>query len=292
MRPNILRLVSLTGMALLAGCATAQVRPTPVQTLPIQSLLANSALCERVLALDAEHLSTEDITSTLSKCPAPRIFNFNGSAFNTMDSFSRFLAGMGYPETALRSGGGALSLSSFQDAEKVAQGVRVSRESEKMRPMLIGHSQGGAFVMKVLHRLEPGSVSYASAIATGKWMRYLLGQWDMVPILRKVPDSVEEFTGYRLAGDLIGSDLPGVKASGNYEAEGTARVRNVVLEGAGHLSVTHVEALERFNAYTPDAPGKEEAKFFFAADIWYHVKKHWCLELQNLIREKSQKNVS
>ena len=53
---------------------------------------------------------------------------------------------------------------------------------------------------------------YAAALATGRLMRVLLGQWDMLPRLRTVPDTVEEFSGYFVAWDPIA--LTGPDAGG------------------------------------------------------------------------------
>src|SRR5262245_7864355 len=94
------RVILLGLLCLLSAC----VRPTPEprSTLPatsVQSLPLNRALADRVLALDAERVTAQDIALVLTKCPAPRIFNFNGSAFRTMDEFSGFLMDMGYPES-------------------------------------------------------------------------------------------------------------------------------------------------------------------------------------------------
>ena len=111
-------------------------------------------------------------------------------------------------------------------------------ETEGMRPVLIGHSQGGMLAIRVLYDLA-GAVSdaihvwnpltnraearttivdpvtgdvrpvvglrmrYAAAIATGKLPRLLLGQWSMLSRLSRIPDSVDDFTGYSLDWDLI-----------------------------------------------------------------------------------------
>ncbi len=48
------------------------------------------------------------------------------------------------------------------------------------------------------------------------------------------------------------------------------------------------------NAYVPGAdngnpPGADEGKgtnAFWAADVWFSIKKHWCIEAQRLIRAK------
>jgi hypothetical protein len=47
------------------------------------------------------------------------------------------------------------------------------------------------------------------------------------------------------------------------------------------------------DAYAPDLPRAAEtvpagdnAGALWAADVWYSIKKHWCLELQRLIRAR------
>ena len=36
----------------------------------------------------------------------------------------------------------------------------------------------------------------------------------------------------------------------------------------------------------PDIDGIDAGRLLVAADIWYDVKKHWCLEAQRVIRER------
>src|SRR3989338_6992279 len=91
-------------IGLTAGCA--HTRPPVISPMPVaslDSLLNDAPRCDRILALDPLRLSAEDIRTTLHQAPAPRILAFNGSAFNTMDPFSRFLIRMGYPEASVRN---------------------------------------------------------------------------------------------------------------------------------------------------------------------------------------------
>lgn len=140
-------------------------------------------------------------------------------------------------------------------------------------------------------------VPYAAALATGSLMRVLLGQWGMLSRLRTVPDSVDEFTGYFIEWDLIAGTSPGSAQSNPYRATGTAKVRNVTLPAEySHISlpaVAHLAANEVTRAwierYTPGmqppaTPGVDTRNLLHAADIWYSVKKHWCLEAQRLVR--------
>jgi hypothetical protein len=112
--------------------------------------------------------------------------------------------------------------------------------------------------------------------------------------LRRIPDSVEEFTGYSIEFDLIAWTLPG---GSEYKANGTAKVRNVVLPATyNHITtpITHELARDQaardwIDAYVPGAgarlePGADPPNdALWAADVWYSVKKHWCLESQRLM---------
>ena len=71
-----------------------------------------------------------------------------------MTSFGTFLVGMGYPEARIRDpGDGKWSHSPYEDAERLAGIIAWHYEQDGMRPMIIGHSQGGMQVVKVLHDL-------------------------------------------------------------------------------------------------------------------------------------------
>ncbi len=142
-------------------------------------------------------------------------------------------------------------------------------------------------------------VPYAAAIATGKLFRVLLGQWDMLDKLRAIPDSVGEFTGFLIKWD----PLAGTFGDGEpYHATGSAMVRNVALPAAySHIGIPVTLHLARnratrrwINAYLPtsDRPAAPEnldaetTNILHAAEIWYSVKKHWCIEAQRLIRAR------
>lgn len=137
---------------------------------------------------------------------------------------------------------------------------------------------------------------YAAALATGKLPRFLLGQWQMLDKLRAIPDTVEDFTGFSIDWDLIAGTLPG---SESYRAVGTARVRNVELAaGTSHIRMPLTRDLaldpatrawiEGYDpasppAARPEGPGIDASNIVHAADIWYSIKKHWCLGAQRLI---------
>jgi hypothetical protein len=304
------------------------------------SVLRNLSLDRRVedaiLALDPERLSEHEIWELLSHGPAPRIINIHGSVpIITMKSFSKFLIAMGYPKEKIRNPkDGAYSYSSYQSSKQLAGLLAWYYEREGMMPMLIGHSQGGMLVIKVLHELAGAfndriplwnpltedaedrlllidpltgaerpviglTVSYAAAIATGKLMRLLLGQWEMLSRLRKIPDTVKEFTGFSSEWDLLAGNFGRVEP---YHPLGSARVRNVTLPSEGsHITLPLTEHLATgtatrgwISSYTAegsspplvDGVGLESKNILLAAEIWYSVKKHWCLEAQRLIRAK------
>jgi hypothetical protein len=140
-------------------------------------------------------------------------------------------------------------------------------------------------------------VPYAAAIATGTLPRIWLGQWDMVQRLHKIPDTVTEFVAYSLDWDLLAGNFGRAEP---YRAIGDAQVRNITVPWtAGHTGVVFAKPLAVnpitrawINDYVPSsepAPppkdaGVDLANLVLAADIWYSVKKHWCLEAQRVIR--------
>ena len=292
------------------------------------------ALAARILALSPDHVSAADVRDTLSRFDAPRIIAIQGSvAFVSMQSFAQFLTSMGYPDDRLRDPrDGSYSRNSFDDSERLAGEVAWYYEHDGMMPMLIGHSQGGMLVIRTLYELagefhdpipvvDPTTgqildrttirdpltgatrsvvglkVGYAAAIATGKLARVLLGQWSMLPRLRAIPDTVEDFTGFSLAGDLIAGTVFGDEP---YRATGSANVRNVTLPSSySHIALPRMQHLalqsatrEWIDGYAPGTarplpadPGIDTENLLHAADIWWSVKRHWCIEAQRALRE-------
>jgi hypothetical protein len=260
-----------------------------------------------------------------------------------MKSFSQFLIGMGYPEAKIRNPrNGSYSYSCYESSEKIAGSIAWFYEREGMRPMMVGHSQGGIQAVKVLHELaghfseqipvwnpltdesekrysiiDPltGSerpvvgiqLSYATAVGAGGITRFLPNLWSMLSKLRRIPDSVEEFTGFYMGLDMFGGDLLGFGPSNEYEPNGTAKVRNVRLPtGYNHITVPVTKHLagsqeirDWINSYQPTEEPELTVTFassstniLWAADVWHSIKKHWCLEAQHLIRAKrALKNV-
>ncbi len=231
-----------------------------------------------LLSLDPNDISAREVSEVLSRLRAPRVINLNGSVpVVTMDSFSRFLIAMGYPEASVRNPmTGTYSYTSYQSTERLAGMVAWFYEKDGMMPIAIGHSQGGMVVIKVLHELagafrpriavtnpitgEPENrydimdpvsgeqrsvmglrLGFASAIATGDVMRLFLGQWDMLGRLREIPDTVEEFSGVSIDSDMLGKALFG---EDRYRSLGSALVRNVRLPAShSHLTVPLTEGL-------------------------------------------------
>jgi len=283
----------------------------------------------RLRHLDCSNVTAADVQQVLRHVPAPRILLLQGSVpIVTMEPFARFLIDMGYPEARLRDPrDGALSNVSFADSARIAGALAFDYERTGESPMMIGHSQGGALAIRVLHELagafhpaipvvDPATdeplgrtsivdpytrqprpviglrMAFAAALATGWLPRLLLGQWSMLPRLRRIPDTVDEFTGFDLPYDPIAGNIT---RPSPYVSEGTARVRTVLLPaGYSHVNLPAVEHLAHqpairawIDAWTPGAgyplqPG-DAANAIHAADIWHSVKRHWCLQAQRLL---------
>ncbi|HEV2978607.1 MAG TPA: hypothetical protein VG425_13585 [Casimicrobiaceae bacterium] len=147
-------------------------------------------------------------------------------------------------------------------------------------------------------------VGYVAVLATGTLPRLLLGQWSMLSRLREIPDTVEEFTGFSLEWDPIAGNFG---TADTYRATGSARVRNVTLpRGASHITLPQAQEyalnpitrdwIDRYvpGPGTPELPTDTQldvANLLHAADIWYSVKKHWCIEAQELIRGRRRQAV-
>ena len=306
----------------------------------LQEISLDFLMEDEILALDPEHISENDIKNVLSSAPAPRILNIHGGIYPVylvMISFSKFLMGMGYPEEKIRNPqDGSYSYSCYTSSKKLAGLVAWYYEKEGMRPMIIGHSLGGMQAVKVLHQLNGSfseaipvwnplsnkseerfsiidpltgeernvvgvNVSYATAVCSGGLTRLLPNQWDMFGKLRKIPDTVEEFSGFYIGLDLFGGDFLGFGPANLYESNGSARVRSIKLPaGYNHFLVPKTEHLTEnkeirdwINNYTPTGEPQLDIEFesssdniIWAADVWHSIKKHWTIEIQRLIRAK------
>ena len=278
MRKNLLRNILLVVVLIfIGGCATSKHAGPDGSLLRraetgevLRSFNIDPALEETILSLDPERITEKDVRQVLSRAPAPHIMNIHGGIYPVhlaMESFSRFLIGMGYPQEAIKNpGNGSYSYSCYDSSEKLAGILAWHYEHEGLRPMIVGHSQGGMQAVKVLHELAgkfDGKVnvwnpltdaeeerqtiidpltgteqpvvrltlSYVSAVGAGGVTRLLPNQWSMIGRLRSIPDSVEEFTGFSIGVDFWGGDFFGLSTSNLYQANGTAAVRNVKLPG-------------------------------------------------------------
>jgi hypothetical protein len=329
------------------GCATrpsGTVEPTREGKIErsnvLRSLALDQALEERILALDPQHISDYDVRSTLAAGPTSRIILLHASVYPVyliMTSFATFLEGMGYPGAKIRDPvDGAYSQSPYGSSERLAGEIAWYYERDGVRPLIIGHSQGGMQAIKVLYRLAGAfdpkvavwnaatdkpesrftiidpldgaerpvvglSVAYAAAVGAGGAAFLLPNQWDMFFRLRTIPDTVDEFTGFAIQGDLVAWTFPGMSDVGQYRRGGVAHVRNVVLPVTyNHILVpiTHTLAADAktrdwINAYVPGNTDESTApagvsgyNILWAADVWFSIKKHWCLEAQRLIHAK------
>jgi len=287
--PVILFAVAL--MTLVAGCATRPVpraEPPATAGTTAQRILLSAgvgpALEERILALDPDHITGDDVVGTLAQAPAPQIVLLHGGIFPThliMASAGRFLAGMGYPEARIRDPGDRRwSHSPYEDSAHIAGLIAWYYERDGMRPMMIGHSQGGIQAIKVLYELagrfaddpipvwDPYTdealdrttivdpltgaerpvigltVCYASVVAAGGAALLLPNQWSMAGKLHTIPDAVDDFTGFSIGLDLVAWTLPGVNGSTEFRRDGAARVRSVALPAVyNHLTVPIVGPL-------------------------------------------------
>jgi len=325
----------VAAIALAAAARIALAEPAPPPPPPPPPVPTDPALVARILALDPERISERDVREILVHAPAPRIVALQGSvAFVTMEPFGEFLVAMGYPEERIRNpADGSMSWNSFASSETLAGKLGWFYEREGTMPLLIGHSQGGMLVIRTLYELagefadairvvdakteEPESrttivdpltgatrpvrglvVPFAAALATGKLPRFFLGQWTMIPLLRRIPDTAAEFTGFTFTLDPIAGEFGNPEP---YVATGSAIVRNVTLPASyshiGLPKMLHLAEDPRTRAWVDAyAPGHappplpedvDTTNIVQAAELWYSIKKHWCLAAQQLVRARS-----
>ena len=339
MRYSRHKVAFLIGLALLAFAAATRVPAADdVRAPPFRAPKLEPVAEARLLALNCERLSADDVRA-LGAAPAPRVMLLHGGVFPVhllMAAFGRFLVGMGYPEASVRDpANGDWSYSPYMDTRQLAGLVAWQFERDGMRPMMVGHSQGGLYVVKILKDLAGRSgdtlqvwnphawdyegrtsitdpftgkerpvvgvsVAYGSAVGAGGWALLLPNQWESLDTLRKIPDTVDEFTGFFVAADLIALSFPGNPLDSPYTANGTAVVRNVTLPATyNHITVPVADDLPQepaarawVDAYYPGSDAdtsslslSAQLHVLYAADVWYSVKKHWCLEAKNLIRQ-------
>lgn len=278
----------LCGIILGTGCsAYREVEPARAREIAeiwrAREFKLTPELEDRILALDPRYVSEADIRDVLSRVPAPRIIKIRGGTqlvYRRMASFSEFLIGMGYPAVSVTDpGDGRYAYNCYEGSDKLAGMIAWYYEQEGLRPMLVGHSQGGMQVVKILHRLAQSPshriplwnpltwqaentseftdpltgwkrpvvglvLPYASAVGAGGLTRIMPNQWDMTTRLRTIPDSVEEFTGFCKGLDLIGGDFLGYGPANHYKARSQAQVQNVWLpDGYTHAKLPETKHL-------------------------------------------------
>jgi hypothetical protein len=268
-------LAACAAVPLPADPAAGGTPPAATAGPPLRIAALERSLEDRILALDPENITASDVRDTLSKAPAPRIVLIHGGVFPVhlaMTSFGQFLIGMGYPEERVRvPGGDDWSHNPYLPSERLAGLIAWSYEQEGMRPMLIGHSQGGIQVVKVLNDLAGTyaakvpvwnpltnraesrttiidpltgrqrpvvgvSVSFASAVGAGGPSFIFPNNWDVIGRLRDVPDTAAQFNGYFIGIDWFVVNV-GDPGGSRFRPLGKTQVRNVVLP-AGYLHVS------------------------------------------------------
>ena len=299
MQRMLARLLAIALAAMLfAGCATrAPAADEQVATSPpaaqsvLRSVALDRALEDRIQALDPERISEKDVASTLSQAPAPHIVLLHGGVIGAdliIASAGRFLVGMGYPENRIRlPGSRSWSVSPYEDGAQTAGLLAWYYEHDALRPMMIGHSQGGIQAVKVLYELagryrssipvlDPYAgralarttivdpltgderpvvglkLSYVSVVGAGGAALMLPNQWSMAGKVHTIPDTVAEFTGFSVGFDMVAWSLPGINPTTEFQPNGTAVVRNVALPAFyNHLTVPIVGPLAGDPAVRP-----------------------------------------
>ena len=205
-----------------------------------------------------------------------------------------------------------------------------------MRPILVGHSQGGIQAVKILLRarrarseptapFNPLTGRYESRTTivdplTGR-ERPVVGlsrvlrvggrrrraraalpiQWSMSDLMRTIPDTVDEFTGFsdrarflRIgpSGTEGAEDLPARRQAPRAQRDAAGRVFHVFVPVTAQLAEDPAMR-DWINAYVPDneaarhrCRSPDRATCSWAADVWHSIKRHWALEAQRLVRAK------
>jgi hypothetical protein len=333
----------------LTGCATpsagtSEMHPESVAIRRASAVAAprvvDAVVANKILALNPRHITEHDL-AILASGPTPQIVLLHGGVYGTqflMMSFAKFLIGMGYPEWKIRDpSNGAYSQNPLGSSERLAGEIAWYYERDGVRPMMVGHSQGGIQAVKVLYELNGAfadklavwnavtdtreerdtivdplagtrrsvvgvSLAYVSVVGAGGVALASPGHWAMAQRLHNIPDVVEDFTGFAIDYDPIAWTFPSRDNAPLYRRDGTASVRNVTLpESYSHVFVPETQALSAdlkirdwLNAFVPGAdngppPGANEGRAnnaLWAADVWFSIKEHWCVEAQRLIRAR------
>jgi hypothetical protein len=335
--------VSLLAGLLLAGCAPMGPAPdaparTPAAGASISRMTLDRATEDRILAIDPERVTEADLQGPLKAAPAPHVVLLHGGVYPVhllMENFARFLISMGYPEASLRDPGDrSFSYSPYGDSAQQAGLIAWLYERDAMRPMMVGHSQGGIQAVKILYELAGNlqtplhpydpitstlesrttitdpltgaqrpvigvQASYVAVVGTGGISLALPNHWIIASRIRVIPDSVDEFVGYRIGLDLFAWDIPGMENIKTFSSAGKAHVENVTLPASySHVFVPVTTSLASnpdmhrwLDRYDPNdsstaAPPEDLPNALFAADVWHGIKRHWVTELKALIRAR------
>lgn len=271
----------------------------PASMVPVQHVV-DSTIENRILALDPGRISEQDL-AVLARGPTPQIILLHGGVYGTqflMMSFAKFLIEMGYPEWKIRDpSDGAYSQNPLGSSERLAGEIAWYYERDGVRPMMVGHSQGGIQAVKVLYELDGAfadklpvwnaetdtpedrdsivdpltrtrrpvvgvSLAYVSVVGAGGVALASPRHWSMAQRLHAIPDVVEDFTGFSIDYDPIALTFPGADSSSLYRQVGSAAVRNVTLPGSySHVFVPETQALPadpKIRKWLNDfVPGKE-----------------------------------
>ena len=227
--PGLLCALAFAATLILPGSARAVDAEAGRRRAGLDPVIAT-----RLQALDPENVGASEVAEVLAKVPAPRIILLQGSfGVVSMDPFAEFLIAMGYPaERIANPRDRRRSTASSMDSRQLAGMLAWYYETEGMRPLLIGHSQGGMLAIRVLYDLagafgdaipvwnpltdeaEPRTdfvdprtgelrpvvglrMPYAAAIATGKLPRLLLG-----PVVDAAEAAQHSRHGHRIHGLL------------------------------------------------------------------------------------------
>ncbi len=294
-----------------AGCATRPPAPhdgaataAPAPGTVLRSLPVDRAVAARILALDPERISDSDVRNTLEKrIRDPRDASWSYSPYDDSARLAGIVAWHyehdGMPPMLIGHSQGGIQAVKVLDelAGQFDPSVRVwnpvtdaAEDRVTIVDPLTGHERTVIGI----------TITYASAVGAGGAALLLPNQWSMIGRLWKIPDTVGDFTGYEIALDLIAWTV-GSGGGSAFRPNGSANVRNVSLPaGYSHVTIPVVQALadhpaarEWINAYhpgdkaAPEPPGEEGYAMLWAADVWYDVKKHWCLEAQRLVRAQT-----
>ncbi len=98
---------------------------------------------------------TQTCGEVLAHAPAPRIINIHGGvyrgSFPTWSPSRNFSSAWAIrPASLTNPNDGTYSFSCYESSEKIAGVIAWYYEQEGLRPMMVGHSQGGMQAVKVL----------------------------------------------------------------------------------------------------------------------------------------------